>query len=120
MQWLRALPADALRKAGNLQKAHQPSLESLLSAQASSGTRICSPEKVWRISIPPFVYASVQRSMCCPLERRCPGLILQHPHTPPHNKLTARDKHPFLGSLFARAEADCGGVCREAAAGRLL
>ena len=54
MQWLRVLPADALRKAGNLQKAHQPSLESLLSAQASSGTRICSPEKVWHISIPPL------------------------------------------------------------------
>lgn len=46
MQWVRVLPADALRKAGSLQKAHQPSLESMLSAQAASGKCVCSPEKV--------------------------------------------------------------------------
>ena len=46
MQWVRVLPADALRKAGSLQKAHQPSLESMLSAQAASSKCVCSPEKV--------------------------------------------------------------------------
>ena len=46
MQWVRVLPADVLRKAGSLQKAHQPSLESMLSAQAASGSRVCPSEKV--------------------------------------------------------------------------
>ena len=45
-QWVRALPAVALRKAGSLQKAHQPSLESMLAAQVASGTAICSHDKV--------------------------------------------------------------------------
>ena len=45
-QWVRALPAIALRKAGSLQKAHQPSLESMLAAQTASGTAICSPDRV--------------------------------------------------------------------------
>ena len=52
MHWVRVLPADALRKAGNLQKAHQPSLESMLSAQAGSGKCICSPDKVRLLSSP--------------------------------------------------------------------
>ena len=46
MQWVRVLPADALRKAGSLQKAHQPPLEAMLSAQAASAKCLCSPEKV--------------------------------------------------------------------------
>ncbi len=45
-QWVRALPAVALRKAGSLQKAHQPSLESMLAAQVASGTAVCSHDKV--------------------------------------------------------------------------
>ena len=49
MQWVRVLPADALRKAGSLQKAHQPPLESMLSAQAASSQCVCSPEKVCQI-----------------------------------------------------------------------
>ncbi|CAK0744637.1 hypothetical protein CVIRNUC_001563 [Coccomyxa viridis] len=44
-QWVRALPAVALRKAGSLQKAHQPSLESMLAAQVASGTAVCSHDK---------------------------------------------------------------------------
>ena len=50
--WVRALPADALRKAGNLQKAHQPSLESMLAAQAGAGKCICSPDKVRKVPLP--------------------------------------------------------------------
>ena len=45
MQWVRMLPADALRKAGSLQKAHQPPLESMLAAQAASGKCVCPVEK---------------------------------------------------------------------------
>ncbi len=78
LQWLRVLPADALRKAGSLQKAHQPSLESLLSAQASGGIRICPPEKVLPFPILPSL-ASVQRSMCCALRATSPGLIPKLP-----------------------------------------
>ena len=45
-QWGRARPAVALRKAGSRQKAHQPSLESMLAAQVASGTAVCSHDKV--------------------------------------------------------------------------
>lgn len=68
MQWVRVLPADALRKAGSLQKAHQPSLESMLSAQAASGNRICPADKVHQHPAHP-VHA------CMLLANRKPNLL---------------------------------------------
>ena len=70
-QWVRALPAVALRKAGSLQKAHQPSLESMLAAQVASGTAVCSHDKVGT----PFAacldpWSSCTHFMSCSAARR--------------------------------------------------
>ena len=63
-QWVRALPAVALRKAGSLQKAHQPSLESMLAAQVASGTAICAHDKVGSLVLHALVHVAAARGPC--------------------------------------------------------